>query len=41
VESQEDIISKLKIGLVQAREKIGVLEMSSALIRDQVSTLED
>jgi hypothetical protein len=27
--------------LVQARERIGILEMSSTLVQDQVSTLED
>jgi hypothetical protein len=32
LESQEDIISDLKTGLARAHEKIGVLEMSSALV---------
>jgi hypothetical protein len=41
LESQEDIISELKVGLARAHEKIEVLEMSSALVRMRVVSLED
>jgi hypothetical protein len=41
LESQEDLISDLKTGLARAHEKIGVLEMLSALVRMRVVSLED
>jgi hypothetical protein len=41
LESQEDIISELKVGLARAYEKIGVLEMLLALVQMRVLLLED
>jgi hypothetical protein len=41
VESQEDIIAKLRAGLIQLRERLSSLEMSSTMLRSWVQTLED
>jgi hypothetical protein len=41
LECQEDLISDLKTGLARVHEKIGVLEMSSALVQTRVASLED
>jgi hypothetical protein len=41
VDSQEDIISELWAGLIQSREGLSLLEMSSTMIHSQVQVLED
>ena len=41
VEDQADLIKDLSSGLVGAKERVSVLEMSSAMIRSRVSVLEE
>jgi hypothetical protein len=41
VEDQQDQISALQAGMVGMKERVGVLEMSSAMIWSQVSIIED
>jgi hypothetical protein len=41
VEDQDDLIKGLQAGLVGAKDRVGVLEMSSSLIRSRVSVLEE
>jgi hypothetical protein len=41
VKDQADEIASLKVGLVNSRERVGVLEMSSAMIQTQVKVLEE
>jgi hypothetical protein len=41
VEDQQDLITDLKAGMTGMRERVGVLEMSSAMIRSRVSIIED
>jgi hypothetical protein len=41
VEDQQDQISALQAGMVGTKERVGVLEMSLAMIRARVSIIED
>jgi hypothetical protein len=41
VEDQRDQISALQAGMVGTKERVGVLEMSSAMIRSRVAIIED
>jgi hypothetical protein len=41
IEDQEDLIKGLQAGLVGAKDRVGVLEMSSSMIRSRVLVLEE
>jgi hypothetical protein len=41
VEDQQDQIAALQAGMVGTKERVGTLEMSSAMIRSRVSIIED
>jgi hypothetical protein len=41
IEDQDDLIKGLQAGLVGVKDQIGVLEMSSSMIRSRVSVLEE
>jgi chromosome segregation ATPase len=41
VEDQQDQISALQAGMVGTKERVGVLEMSSSMLRSRVAIIED
>jgi chromosome segregation ATPase len=41
VEDQQDQIAALQAGMIGTKERVGTLEMSSAMIRSRVSIIED
>jgi hypothetical protein len=41
IEDQQDQISALQVGMIGTKERVGVLEMLSSMIRSRVSTLEE